>query len=80
LLYAAASKLLDNWLAEYPGARIRLLGVGGSQLSRDAQRDLFAPAAPAGGSQLDQAVDEIRDRFGATSLGRARTMDTDQIR
>ena len=79
-LYAAASQLLDNWLAEYPGARIRLLGVGGSQLTKDAQRDLFAPAAPAGGSQLDQTVDEIRDRFGATSLGRARTMDTDQIR
>ena len=79
-LYKAATILLDDWLAEYPGARIRLLGVGGSALVRDAQPDLFAPQAPAGGTQLDQTVDEIRGRFGDTSLGRARTLDTDQIR
>lgn len=79
-LYKAATILLDDWLAEYPGARIRLLGVGGSSLARDAQPDLFAPQVPAGGTQLDQTVDEIRGRFGDTSLGRARTLDTDQIR
>ena len=79
-LYKAATILLDDWLAEYPGARIRLLGVGGSALVRDAQPDLFAPQVPAGGTQLDQTVDEIRGRFGDTSLGRARTLDTDQIR
>ena len=79
-LYKAATILLDDWLAEYPGARIRLLGVGGSALVRDAQPDLFAPQVSAGGTQLDQTVDEIRGRFGDTSLGRARTLDTDQIR
>ena len=79
-LYKAATVLLDDWLAEYPGARIRLLGVGGSTLVRDAQPDLFAPQVSAGGTQLDQTVDEIRGRFGDTSLGRARTLDTDQIR
>lgn len=79
-LYKAATILLDEWLAEYPGARIRLLGVGGSALVRDAQPDLFAPQVSAGGTQLDQTVDEIRGRFGDTSLGRARTLDTDQIR
>lgn len=79
-LYKAATILLDDWLAEYPGARIRLLGVGGNALARDAQPDLFAPQVPAGGTQLDQTVDEIRGRFGDTSLGRARTLDTDQIR
>ena len=79
-LYKAATILLDDWLAEYPGARIRLLGVGGSTLVRDAQPDLFAPQVSAGGTQLDQTVDEIRGRFGDTSLGRARTLDTDQIR
>ena len=79
-LYKAATVLLDDWLAEYPGARIRLLGVGGSALVRDAQPDLFAPQVSAGGTQLDQTVDEIRGRFGDTSLGRARTLDTDQIR
>ena len=79
-LYQAATSLLDDWLGEFPGSRIRLLGVGGSELSRDAQPDLFTPAATVGSNQLDQAVDQIRDKFGDLSLGRARTMDPDQIR
>ena len=74
-IYAAATRLLDDWMAENPGAKIRLLGVGGSELSRDAQPDLFAPAVPAGGSAVDQTVDQIRDRFGDLSMGRARTLD-----
>jgi DNA polymerase-4 len=79
-IYRTATRLLDDWLAEFPGTKVRLLGVGGSELSRDAQPDLFAPQAPAGGSQLDRTVDRIRDKFGDLSLGRARTMDSDQIR
>ena len=79
-IYEAAKGLLCGWLAEYPGTRIRLLGVGGSDLVKDAQPDLFAPDVPAGGTQLDQTVDSIRDRFGNLSLGRARTMDRNQIR
>jgi DNA polymerase-4 len=79
-LYEAAKGLLHNWLDEYPGVRVRLLGVGGSDLVKDAQPDLFAPDIPAGGSQIDQTVDSIRDRFGDLSLGRARTMERNQIR
>jgi len=79
-IYHAATELLDDWLGEFPGTKVRLLGVGGSELARDAQPDLFAPQVAAGGSQLDQAVDRIRDKFGDLSLGRARTMDSDQIR
>lgn len=79
-IYQASVKLLDDWLAEFPGSRVRLLGVGGSELARDAQPDLFTPVATTGGSQLDQTVDEIRDKFGDLSLGRARSMDSDQIR
>jgi DNA polymerase-4 len=79
-LYGTATRLLDEWLADFPGARVRLLGVGGSELARDAQPDLFAQDVRAGGSQLDQTMDEIRDRFGDQSLGRARTLDTGQIR
>jgi DNA polymerase-4 len=79
-LYEAAKGLLADWLLDYPGARIRLLGVGGCNLANDAQPDLFAPEVAAGGTQLDQTVDEIRDRFGKLSLGRARTLDSDQIR
>ena len=79
-LYEAAKGLLHDWLLDFPGARIRLLGVGGSDLNKDAQPDLFAPDVAAGGTQLDQTVDEIRDRFGSLSVGRARTLDPDQIR
>ena len=79
-IYHAAINLLDDWLAEFPGTKVRLLGVGGSELTRDAQPDLFAPQISAGGSQLDQTVDQIRDKFGDLSLGRARAMDSDQIR
>lgn len=78
-LYRTACRLLDDWRAEHPGSRVRLLGVGGSDLVRDAQPDLFAPGATAGTTELDQAVDRIRERFGDASLGRARTMDPDQI-
>ncbi len=79
-LYQAATALLADWLVDNPGARIRLLGVGGSDLANDAQPDLFAPKVTSGGTQLDQTVDEIRDRFGNLSVGRARTLDSDQIR
>ena len=79
-IYEASKGLLHDWLAQFPDTKVRLLGVGGSDLVRDAQPDLFAPSMPAGGTQLDQAVDEIRDRFGDLSLGRARTLDADQIR
>ena len=69
------------WLtAAQAGARVRLLGVGGSELSKDAQPDLFGPAESRGPSQVDQAVDGIRDRFGSDSLSRARSIDPDQIR
>jgi len=74
-LYETTKGLLADWLADHPGARIRLLGVGGSDLVKDAQPDLFAPQLPAGGTQLDQAVDQIRDRFGNLSVGRASTLD-----
>jgi len=79
-LYSAAIRLLDDWMAEFPGVRIRLLGVGGSELSRDAQPDLFAPQMSAGGKQLDQTLDEIREKFGDMSMARGRTLDSDQIR
>ncbi|MDH3441381.1 MAG: DNA polymerase IV [Gammaproteobacteria bacterium] len=79
-LYASSVRLLDGWLSEFPGARVRLLGVGGSDLTKDAQPDLFAPQETKGPSHLDQAVDDIRNRFGDESLERARAMDPDQIR
>ena len=72
--------LLRQWLSEHPGARIRLLGVGGSDLSAAEQRDLFAGDTVPAGSHLDETADKIRDRFGESSVNRARTLDSGQIR
>jgi len=74
-LYAVARALLKVWLGHNPGAKIRLLGVGGSNLAPAEQPDLFAAAKDQPALPIDQAVDEIRDRFGSTSVGRARTLD-----
>jgi DNA polymerase-4 len=72
-IYALALALLGTWLTANAGARIRLLGVGGSDLAPAAQPDLFSDM-PAD-SPVDRAVDEVRDRFGSAALGRARTLD-----
>jgi len=72
-LYAAACGLLDTWLGQNAGATLRLLGVGGSDLEPAGQPDLFDAVQPVTG--VDKTVDEIRDRFGDTALGRARTLD-----
>ena len=74
-IYALARALLHSWLAENPGARIRLLGVGGSNLASASQGDLFAAAGERPRTAVDRTVDEIRDRFGDASLGRASTLD-----
>lgn len=79
-IFHLAKILLHEWLAEHPGAEIRLLGVGGNDLAAAGQRELFADDQAKRGSPLDAAVDDIRDRFGSSSLGRARTLDPRQIR
>ena len=75
-IYAVACKLLRTWLGDNPGARVRLLGVGGSRLSPARQADLFdTPREQA--APVDKTVDEIRERFGNSALSRARTLDRD---
>ena len=74
-VYAVAVSLLNVWRARHPGARIRLLGVGGSNLVPARQPDLFASVEDEPVDGVDRTLDEIRDRFGSTSLGRARTLD-----
>lgn len=74
-IYAAAWELVDHWLVEHPEARLRLLGVGGSSLTAAAQGDLFDHTGNPGNNPVDRTVDEIRDRFGAGSLARARALD-----
>jgi DNA polymerase-4 len=70
-----AGELLSAWLLEQPRARVRLLGVGVNHLHAADQMDLFAaagaaPAATAGHTALDSAVDQIRERFGNFAVRR----------
>jgi DNA polymerase IV len=70
LVSAVARTLLEQWLAAQPGAAVRLLGVGLSDLQTLPQRDLFGGDFTPG-SRLDTAIDGIRDRFGSDMLTRA---------
>lgn len=79
-IYAAARQLLAAWRRDFPHAKVRLLGVGGSDFAGAGQADLFSSGATASGTQLDQAVDQIRDRFGNLAVSRARTLGPRQIR
>ncbi len=78
-IYHAARDLLDVWLAEHPGESIRLLGVGGSNLAQSPQADMFDTSPYSTGTEVDELVDRIRDKFGSTSVGRAGSLDSDQI-
>jgi DNA polymerase-4 len=72
---AAARDLLAVWLKEHRGVRIRLLGVGVSQLAVADQLDLFSPPAPHAASRLDGALDAIREKFGSRALTRAGNLE-----
>ncbi len=69
LIARIARELLDEWLAEHHGVRLRLLGVGVSALARRRQMGLFDAVAPKD-EALDEAIDDIRARFGSDSLRR----------
>ena len=70
--------LLRGWLAENPGSRLRLLGVGASALAAATQLDLFDSARPAEATRLDSAIDRIRDKFGPAALGRASSLQRER--
>ena len=67
--------MLKSWLVDNPGAKLSLLGVGGNNLAPARQSDLFSTDIKQGNTVVDNTVDEIRDRFGTSSVARARTLD-----
>lgn len=74
-IFAVARDLLAIWLSKNPHERVRLLGVGGTDLAPAEQRDLFSDNDANSGTAVDRTVDEICDRFGNASVSRARTLD-----
>jgi DNA polymerase-4 len=74
---SVARNLLEIWLAANPGAKVRLLGVGGSKLAPAEQGDLFASQEAEPHSVIDETVDEIREKFGSLSLSRASSLERD---
>jgi DNA polymerase-4 len=67
VLCRAAAAVFDEWRRGQPQAALRLLGIALGDLELPRQGDLFA-RTPQTGSPLDQAVDEVRRRFGAGLL------------
>ena len=74
-IWRAVQLLLTEKLPR-PNAPIRLIGVGVSSLDNDPQhqQELFPDETAASQLQLEQATDQIRQKFGATSLTRATTL------
>jgi len=72
-LWKLAGQLLDTALAG-KACSIRLLGMGTSNLSRQAagseQADLFADPTEAKQREIDQLADKIKNRFGEVSIRR----------
>jgi len=70
----AAAQLLDQWLTLNRGVAIRLLGVGATDLSTAPQLDMFEAQQAVREEKLDNALDEIRARFGTQAVGRASSL------
>ena len=73
LAFAAAKRMLHE---AAPGRAWRLIGVGFSTLSTEGAnpaRDLFGEETERLAAQ-EQAIDRIRDRFGADAIGAGRTL------
>jgi DNA polymerase-4 len=70
----AAAQLLDEWLKEQPRAQIRLLGVGGGDLTEAPQLELFTAPEAARNEHLDAALDDIRKKFGTSAVERGSSL------
>jgi DNA polymerase IV len=71
-----AQTLLNEWLAEQPGAAVRLLGVGVYDLGPVSQMSLFDEPVAQASQQLDTTVDHIRAKFGSAALMRGSSLQS----
>ena len=77
-IYETALSLLHEL---WDGRPLRLLGVRGSEIDKDSdsyQMDLFDAGKNRKLDQLDAAVDQIRDKFGDSSIRRAVFLGADE--
>jgi DNA polymerase-4 len=75
-LASAAAQLLDQWLQANPGAAVRLLGIGATDLGKVPQLDMFETQHSVRDQRLDQALDDIRAKFGVRAVERASSLRT----
>lgn len=71
-LYRVGGELLDELAPDRP---VRLLGLGGSGLVEDEQRGQLDFKSSEGWEKIEQAVSEVRDRFGDDKINPARLLD-----
>src|SRR5690606_10225228 len=73
-LIEAATKLLREWRAEQPRARVRLLGVAARDLTSVPQLELFASPERVRDRHLDATIDDIRAKLGSHARNRGSTL------
>ncbi|MEJ8279763.1 DNA polymerase IV [Pseudonocardia spirodelae] len=77
-LLAASRRLLVDALPEIHARGITLLGLSLTNLERDDALQLALPLDAHAGPALDTALDAVRSRFGAASVGRASRLGRDE--
>jgi DNA polymerase-4 len=77
-ILAAARGLLELALPMIERQGITLVGVAVANLEDDDAVQLMLPFDPRSGGALDQALDQVRARFGSTAVTRAVLLGRDQ--
>jgi DNA polymerase-4 len=77
-ILAAARGLLELALPMIDRQGITLVGVAVANLENDDAVQLMLPFDPRSGGALDQALDQVRARFGSTAVTRAVLLGRDQ--
>lgn len=75
VIFRAAADLLDRHMQR--GRKVRLLGVGATNLTRLKQLGLFDSSEQKQG-RVGEALDDVRSRFGRNAIRRGRLLDTEE--